>query len=136
MDVGRTESFFYNRSVNNIENVRITKVYNQTAAVDHRSNNVSFNGGSGGTAARPTSQQEAVARERHLEATPVQQQNVETASKDRALVSKQITASLWWQLHSVQEYSKVQPFRTDCIRPPPNPKTTYPRPAPRSLDRR
>lgn len=88
---GRWENgaFFYNRSVNNIENVRITKVYNQAVVVNNRSNNVSFNGGSGGTAARPTSQQEAVAKERHVEATPVQRQHVETASKDRALFSKQ-----------------------------------------------
>ena len=88
---GRWENgaFFYNRSVNNIENVRITKVYNQTVAMNNRSNNVSFNGGSGGTAARPTSQQETVAKERHVEATPVQRQHVEKASKDRALFSKQ-----------------------------------------------
>jgi hypothetical protein len=88
---GRWENgaFFYNRAVNNIENVRITKVYNQAVVVNNRSNNVSFNGGRGGTAARPTSQQEAVAKERHVEATPVQRQHVETASKDRALFSKQ-----------------------------------------------
>jgi hypothetical protein len=81
--------FFYNRSVNNIENVRITNVYNQTVVVNSRINNVSFNGGNGGTAARPTPQQEAIARERHVEATPVQRQHVEAASKDRALFSKQ-----------------------------------------------
>jgi WXXGXW repeat (2 copies) len=81
--------FFYNRSVNNIENVRITNVYNQTVVVNNRINNVSFNGGNGGTAARATPQQEAIARERHVEATPVQRQHVEAASKDRALFSKQ-----------------------------------------------
>ena len=81
--------FFYNRSVNNVENVRITNVYNQTVVVNNRINNVSFNGGNGGTAARPTPQQEAIARERHVEATPVQRQHIEAASKDRALFSKQ-----------------------------------------------
>lgn len=81
--------FFYNRSVNNVENVHITNVYNQTVVVNNRSNNVSFNGGNGGTAARPTPQQEAIARERHVEATPVQRQHIEAASKDRALFSKQ-----------------------------------------------
>jgi WXXGXW repeat (2 copies) len=88
---GRWENgaFFYNRSVNNIENVRITKVYNQTVVMNSRSNNVSFNGGKGGIAARPTSQQVAFAKERHVEATPVQRQHVEKASKDRALFSKQ-----------------------------------------------
>ena len=81
--------FFYNRSVNNVENVHITNVYNQTVVVNNRINNVSFNGGNGGTAARPTPQQEAIARERHVEATPVQRQHIEAASKDRALFSRQ-----------------------------------------------
>ena len=81
--------FFYNRSVNNVENVRITNVYNQTVVVNNRINNVSFNGGNGGTLARPTPQQEAIARERHVEATPVQRQHIEAASRDRALFSKQ-----------------------------------------------
>jgi hypothetical protein len=81
--------FFYNRSVNNVENVRITNVYNQTVVANNRINNVSFNGGNGGTLARPTPQQEAIARERHVEATPVQRQHIEAASKDRALFSKQ-----------------------------------------------
>jgi hypothetical protein len=88
---GRWDSgqFFYNRSVNNLENVRITNVYNQTVVVNNRINNVSFNGGNGGTLARPTPQQEAIARERHAEATPVQRHHIEAASRDRALFSKQ-----------------------------------------------
>jgi len=81
--------FFYNRTVNNITNVRITNVYNQTVVVNNTVNRVSFNGGNGGTAARPTPQQEAIARERHVEATPVQRQHAEAASKDRALFAKQ-----------------------------------------------
>jgi hypothetical protein len=81
--------FFYNRSVNNVENVHITNVYNQAVTVNSRSNNVSFNGGNGGTTARPTPQQEVIARERHVEATPVQRRHTEAASKDRALFSKQ-----------------------------------------------
>jgi hypothetical protein len=81
--------FFYNRSVNNFENVHITNVYNQTVVVNNRINNVSFNGGNGGTIARPTAQQEAIAREHHVEATPAQRQHIEAASKDRTLFSKQ-----------------------------------------------
>jgi hypothetical protein len=69
--------------------VHITSVYNQTVVVNNRINDVSFNGGSGGTAVRPTPQQEAIARERHVEATPVQRQHIEAASKDRALFSRQ-----------------------------------------------
>ncbi|MBV8924362.1 MAG: YXWGXW repeat-containing protein [Bradyrhizobium sp.] len=82
-------AFFYNRTVNNITNVRITNVYNQTVVVNNTVNRVSFNGGNGGTTARPTAQQEAFARERHVEETPVQRQHVEAASKDRALFAKQ-----------------------------------------------
>ena len=82
-------AFFYNRTVNNITNVRITNVYNQTVVVKNTVNRVSFNGGNGGTTARPTAQQEEFARERHVEATPVQREHVEAASKDRALFSKQ-----------------------------------------------
>jgi hypothetical protein len=81
-------AFFYNRMVNNVANVRITNVYERTVVVNNRSN-VSFNGGNGGIAARPTPQQEAIARERHVEATPVQRQQAQTASKDRSLFSKQ-----------------------------------------------
>jgi hypothetical protein len=81
--------FFYNRSVNNIESVHVTNIYNQRVVVNNRSINVSFNGGNGGTAVRPTPQQEALARERHVDATPVQRQQVEMAAKDRTLFSKQ-----------------------------------------------
>jgi hypothetical protein len=69
--------------------VRITNVYNQTVVINNNVNRVSFNGGNGGIQARPTPQQEAFARERHIEATPVQRQHAEIASKDRSLFSKQ-----------------------------------------------
>ena len=82
-------AFFYNRAVNNITNVRITNVYNQTVVVNNTVNRVGFNGGNGGTTARPTPQQEAFARQQHVEATPAQRQHVEAASKDRALFAKQ-----------------------------------------------
>ena len=81
-------AFFYNRSVNNVASVRITNVYERTVVVNVRTN-ASFNGGNGGTTARPTPKEEAIARERHVEATPVQRQQAETASKDRSLFSKQ-----------------------------------------------
>jgi hypothetical protein len=82
-------AFFYNRTVNNFENVHITNIYNETVVERNTSARVSFNGGNGGVAVRPTPQQETFARERHVEATPVQRQQMETASKDRALFSKQ-----------------------------------------------
>ena len=81
--------FFYNRNVNNFTNVRITNVYNQTVVINNNAGRVSFNGGNGGIPARPTPQQEAFALERHIEATPLQHQHAELASKDRSLFSKQ-----------------------------------------------
>jgi hypothetical protein len=81
--------FFYNRAVNNFANVRISNVYSQTVVINNSVNRVSFNGGNGGIQARPTPQQEAFARQRHIEATPVQRQHAEIASKDRSLFSKQ-----------------------------------------------
>jgi WXXGXW repeat (2 copies) len=118
--------FFYNRSVNNIENVRITNVYNQTVVVNNRINNVSFNGSNGGTAARPTPQQEAIARERHVEATPVQRQHVEAASKDRAL--------LRWQQLRAPWFSRGPASRMDRT-PPSPPGPTASRTVPRGLER-
>ena len=82
-------TFFYNRTVNNITNIRITNVYNQTVVVNNTVNRASFNGGNGGTTARPTPQQEAIARQQHIEATPAQRQHIEAAARDRALFAKQ-----------------------------------------------
>jgi hypothetical protein len=81
--------FFYNRAVNNFTNVRVTNVYNQTVVVHNNVNRVSFNGGNAGIQVRPTPQQEAFGRERHIDATPLQRQHAEVASKDRSLFSKQ-----------------------------------------------
>ncbi len=81
--------FFYNRTVNNFTNVRISNVYNERVVINNNAGRASFNGGNGGIQARPTPQQERFARERHIEATPVQRRHAEVASKDRALFSKQ-----------------------------------------------
>lgn len=81
--------FFYNRAVNNFANVRVTNIYNQTVIVNPAATRVSFNGGNGGIQLRPTPQQEAFGRERHIDATPVQRQHAEIASQDRSLFAKQ-----------------------------------------------
>ena len=81
--------FFYNRSVNNFANVRITNVYEQRVVINNNAGRASFNGGNGGIQARPSPQQEAFERQRHIEATPVQRQHAEVASKDRSLFAKQ-----------------------------------------------
>src|SRR6266567_3394994 len=53
----RNGAFFYNRSVNNVTN--ITNVYNKTVIVNETVRNISYNGGAGGTTARPTAAEEA-----------------------------------------------------------------------------
>jgi hypothetical protein len=80
----RDGAFFYNRSVNNVANVSITNVYNKTVVVNNTTN-VSYNGGTGGTAAKPTAEQLAAGREHHVAATPEQTRHVEAAAKDPAL---------------------------------------------------
>jgi YXWGXW repeat-containing protein len=80
----RGGSFFYNRTVNNISNVRITNVYEKTVVVNNRTN-VSFNGGTGGTTARATPEQLAAANERHIPPTAEQTRHVEMSAKDPSL---------------------------------------------------
>ena len=77
-------AFFYNTSVNNISNTTITNVYNQTVVVNNTSN-VSYNGGAGGTTAKPTAQQIAIAKESHLPPTQEQARHAQTAARDPAL---------------------------------------------------
>ncbi|MGB6691341.1 MAG: hypothetical protein WBE76_26200 [Terracidiphilus sp.] len=72
--------FFYNRSVNNIDVVNIHNVYNERVE-NNNDSRVSFNGGRGGVEARPTSQQEAAARQRHIPAVAAQ---IEHAQEARA----------------------------------------------------
>ena len=78
--------YFYNRAVNNVSNVNISNVYSKTVIVNRKTiNNVSYNGGPGGVVARPTSEQQAAAREIHVQATTMQMQHVEAAHTNRAL---------------------------------------------------
>jgi len=76
---------YYNRSVNNISNTNITNVYNKTVINNVTVNRVSYNGGNGGTQARPTAADEAAARDRHIEVTPVQRQHEQTARSNPEL---------------------------------------------------
>jgi hypothetical protein len=74
-------TFFYNRSVNNVGNLR--NVYTRMVAVRNASH-VSFNG-PGGITARPTAAEQAAARERHIPPTGVQMAHVQAASRNRQL---------------------------------------------------
>src|ERR1019366_3738332 len=71
--------FFYNQSVNNVSVTVSHNVYNTTVINSTTVNRVSFNGGTGGISARPTSQDEAVAREKHVPAVAVQTQHAQAA---------------------------------------------------------
>ena len=87
---GRWENgtFFYNSAANNLGSLTIAHVYDQTIAPDDHSVRVSFNGGSRGTKARPTPDQERLARNSHVAPTAEQEQHFEMAAKDRSLYSK------------------------------------------------
>jgi hypothetical protein len=81
----RNGRFFYNTAVTRVNTTVITNVYvNRTVIVNNRSH-VAFNGGNGGARARPTSRQEAYARESHTPPIAAQNQQREVASKNRAL---------------------------------------------------
>ena len=88
---GRWENgvFAYNRTVNNFGGVRITNVYEKTVIVEPGAVRVSFQGGSGGTTARPTPEEEAAAHEQHVAANPAQLQQERTASSDKSLLASE-----------------------------------------------
>ncbi len=84
---GRWESgrFFYNRAVNNVNVTIVHNVYENRVVNENRVNRVSYNGGNGGISARPSPQQEAVARERHLPPVAAQSQHIQAARSNREL---------------------------------------------------
>jgi len=72
------DHFFYNRAVTNVNITEIHNVYN-TTVINNTVTRVSYNGGEGGINARPTPQEEAAARERHIPPAAVQIQHVQAA---------------------------------------------------------
>ena len=79
----RDRQFFYNRTVNNITNVRITNVYSKTVIVNKT--NVGYNGGAGGITAKPTPEQLAAEKQHHVAPTAEQTHHAEVAAKDPTL---------------------------------------------------
>lgn len=77
--------FYYNRSVNRIQNVHITNVYNRTVINNTYINRTSYNGGRGGIMARPTPEQMAFAHQRHYAPVAAQQQQMRLARQDPSL---------------------------------------------------
>ena len=90
-DGGRWDGnqFSYNRTVNNITNVNITHVYSQTVVDRTANGTVSFNGGPGGTAARPSIDESRLAATAHVPPTAAQMQHVTAASRDVGLRASQ-----------------------------------------------
>ncbi|HXO34672.1 MAG TPA: YXWGXW repeat-containing protein, partial [Candidatus Acidoferrales bacterium] len=77
-------SFFYNRSVSNINVTVIHNVYSKTVINNYNSTTrASFNG-PGGVTRRPTAQEETFSHEQHTPAVASQTQHREAASKDRS----------------------------------------------------
>jgi uncharacterized protein affecting Mg2+/Co2+ transport len=74
--------FAYNRSVNNINNVHVTNVYNRTVVVNNV-NRVSYNGGHGGLGARPSASEQAAFNEHHFQPTQNQMTHEQSMRADR-----------------------------------------------------
>jgi len=70
--------FFYNTTVNHIDVASIHNVYNEKVEVNTESR-VSFNGGKGGIEARPTSEQQAAASQKHTPAVAAQTEHAQSA---------------------------------------------------------
>jgi WXXGXW repeat (2 copies) len=78
----RGGSFFYNRSVTNVNVRNVTNVYNRTVIVNNT--RTSFNG-PGGIATRPTAQEEAFGREQHTAALSSQVEHERAASRNKEM---------------------------------------------------
>ena len=79
--------YSYNRAVTNINVTVVHNTYN-TTVINHVTNKVSYNGGSGGIAAAPTPQERQFEHEQHVPATPMQQQHTRQAAQNPALFAR------------------------------------------------
>jgi hypothetical protein len=77
-------AFRYNTAVNNVNVTRVRNVYKETVVVNNVTvNNISYNGGTGGTNARPTQDEERAERQRRIDDTDTQREHERRARKDR-----------------------------------------------------
>jgi len=81
-------SFAYNQSVTNVNVTVVHNTYHETVINNVTVNRVSYNGGPGGTAAAPTSQERMAARDMHIPPTRMQQQHIQQAAANPALFAK------------------------------------------------
>jgi hypothetical protein len=85
----RGQQFYYNTAVSHVNVINIHNTYTQTIINDTTVTRVSFNGGTGGVAARPTVAEQAATRVPHRPATGVQLQH-----RQAAMVNPALSASL------------------------------------------
>jgi hypothetical protein len=84
----RGGNYYYNRSVTNVDVTVVHNTYNTTVINNNTTiNRVSFNGGRGGTTARPTSQEMGAAHERHIAMTSEQTHHQQAAGTNRTLLA-------------------------------------------------
>ncbi len=84
----RGGTYYYNRSVTNVDVTVVRNTYNTTVVNNTTTiNRVSFHGGAGGTTVRPTSREMAAARGHHIPMTSEQTQHQQAASSNRTLLS-------------------------------------------------
>jgi hypothetical protein len=76
---------FYNRSVMNVGTTNITNVYSKTVINNVTVTHVSYNGGTGGVAAKPTAAELAVAHEPHVAPVAAQREQETTARSNPSL---------------------------------------------------
>ena len=76
--------FYYNRAVTNVSESNVHNVYSKTV-IHNTINVVSYNGGRGGTTARPTAEDLRAAAERHVPPVATQSEHVKLARDNPAL---------------------------------------------------
>jgi WXXGXW repeat (2 copies) len=81
--------YHYNTAVTNVNTTVIHNTYRTTVINNTTVNRVSFNGGTGGTVARPNSSELAAAREHHVAATSLQEQHLQAARGNRTLLASE-----------------------------------------------
>jgi WXXGXW repeat (2 copies) len=79
--------FAYNQAVTNVNVTVVHNTYNETVINNVTVNRVSYNGGTGGTIATPTAQERMAAQEPHVAPTTVQQQHIQQAATNPALLA-------------------------------------------------
>jgi hypothetical protein len=79
----------YNTAVTNVNTTIIHNTYVNHTVVNNNFNHVSYNGGAGGTMARPNHAELAAEHEHHFQPTALQNEHQHAASTDRAFLASQ-----------------------------------------------